>query len=98
MTHLKIGASTAIECLKQFALGVVQVFGEEYMRKPNQANVDRLLQVAEARDFPGMLGSIDCMHWEWKNCPTAWKASFQKQIYTVPTIILEAVASYELWI
>ena len=69
--YLKIGASTAIECLKQFALGVVEVFGEEYMRKPNQVDVDRLLQVAEARDFPGMLGSIDCMHWEWKNCPTA---------------------------
>ena len=96
--YLKIGASTAMECLKQFALGVVQVFGEEYLRKPNQADVDRLLQVAEARDFPGMLGSIDCMHWEWKNCPTAWKTSFQKQIYKVPTIILEAVASYDLWI
>ena len=56
--YLKIGASTAMECLEQFALGIVQVFGEEYLRKPNQADVDRLLQVAKARDFPGMLGSI----------------------------------------
>jgi len=38
------------------------------------------------------------MHWEWKNCPASWKASFQKKLYKVPTIILEAVASYDLWI
>ena len=96
--YLNIGASTAVQCLKRFALGVVEVFGDEYLRKPNQADVDRLLRVAEARDFPGMLGSIDCMHWEWKNCPAAWRASFQKQVYKVPTIILEAIASYDLWI
>jgi len=65
------------------------------LRKPNQADVDRLLQVTEARDFPGMLGYIDCMHWEWKNCPSEWKGAFQKGLYKVPTIILEAVASYD---
>ena len=96
--YLKIGASTALQCLKKFTSCVVEVFGEQYLRKPNQADVDRLLQLAEARDFPEMLGSIDCMHWEWKNCPTAWRASFQKQVYKVPTIILEVVASYDLWI
>jgi hypothetical protein len=24
-----------------------------------------------------MLGLINCMHWEWKNCPTAWHGVFQ---------------------
>lgn len=96
--YLKIGAITALECMKKFALGIIEVFGEEYLRKPNQADVDRLLQAAEARDFPGMLGSIDCMHWEWKNCPAGWKISFQKKLYEVPTIILKAVASDDLWI
>jgi len=28
----------------------------------------------------------------------SWKASFQKKLYKVPTIILEASASYDLWI
>ena len=68
--YLKIGESTTLECLKNFCAGVVQIFGQEYLRKPTQADVDRLLEVAEAHDFRGMLGSIDCMHWEWKNCPS----------------------------
>ncbi|XP_040373008.1 uncharacterized protein LOC121052332 [Rosa chinensis] len=44
-----------------------------------------------------MIGSIDCMHWQWKNCPTGWAGEYsgRKQI---PTIILEAVASYDTWI
>lgn len=43
--YLKIGAITALECMKKFALGVIEVFGEEYLRKPNQADVDRLLKL-----------------------------------------------------
>uniref|UniRef100_A0A0D3C0M0 DDE Tnp4 domain-containing protein n=1 Tax=Brassica oleracea var. oleracea TaxID=109376 RepID=A0A0D3C0M0_BRAOL len=51
----------------------------------------------EERGFPGMIGSIDCMHWEWKNCPTAWKGMYSRGTGK-PTIVLEAVASYDLWI
>eukprot|EP00644_Phytophthora_capsici_P019068 jgi/Phyca11/133492/e_gw1.507.7.1 len=44
-----------------------------------------------------MIGSLDCMHWTWKNCPTAWQGAFQGKEKTV-TVILEAVASRSLWI
>ncbi|XP_048620144.1 uncharacterized protein LOC125590576 [Brassica napus] len=46
---------------------------ERYLRRPTPEDLQRLLDVGEVRGFPGMVGSIDCMHWEWKNCPTAWK-------------------------
>ncbi|GJX51851.1 ALP1-like protein [Tanacetum coccineum] len=48
--------------------------------------------------FPGMLGSIDCMHWEWINCPKAWHGQFARGDKSTPTIMLEVVASYDLWI
>jgi len=96
--YLKISASTALKCMKKFCLAIPQVFGDEYLRKPNQADVDRVLQVAQACDFFDMLECIDCMHWEWKNCPTGWNGAFPKRLYKVQTIILEAVASYDTWI
>ncbi|KAJ9543304.1 hypothetical protein OSB04_023011 [Centaurea solstitialis] len=95
--YVQIGESTAIESLKRFVVAIVEVFGDEYLRSPNNDDLTRLLAVGEKRGFPGMLGSIDCMHWKWKNCPTAWHGMFTGHIHE-PTIILEAVASYDLWI
>jgi hypothetical protein len=37
------------------------------------------------------------MHWKWKNCPTSWQGMYSGH-YHEPTIILEAVTSYDLWI
>ncbi|XP_056685496.1 uncharacterized protein [Spinacia oleracea] len=37
------------------------------------------------------------MHWEWKNYPRAWKGMYQGRSKT-STIILEVVASQDLWI
>ena len=44
-----------------------------------------------------MVGSIDCMHWMWKNCPYAWKGAFQGK-EGAPTLVLEAVCDHRLWI
>ncbi|XP_059650063.1 uncharacterized protein LOC132295800 [Cornus florida] len=73
--YIKIGESTAIKCLKAFCNAIVAVYAEEYMRPPNEADIARLLEEGEQRGFPGMLGSIDCMHWEWKNCPVEWQGT-----------------------
>ncbi|XP_042942910.1 uncharacterized protein LOC122277097 [Carya illinoinensis] len=71
--YIRIGESTAMESLKKFSETIVSVFSDEYLRSPNANDIVRLLVVGEQRGFPGMLGSIDCIHWKWKNCPAAWK-------------------------
>ncbi|CAM8909057.1 unnamed protein product [Rhodiola kirilowii] len=87
----------AVECMKKFCAQVVFHYKAQYLRSPNVTDMNRLLRRAEQRGFPGMLGSIDCMHWEWKNCPTAWQGAYSGRSHR-PTIILEAVASYDTWI
>ncbi|XP_062202013.1 uncharacterized protein LOC133904534 [Phragmites australis] len=52
--------STIIESMRQFVCAVVDVFGDEYLRSPNDEDTARLLATNERRGFPGMLGSIDC--------------------------------------
>ncbi|XP_033141627.1 uncharacterized protein LOC103854675 [Brassica rapa] len=71
--YLRLGDSTSRLCLANFTDAIIELFGNEYLRKPTAEDLQRLLDVGEVRGFPGMIGSIDCMHWEWKNCPTAWK-------------------------
>ena len=95
--YIQIGESTAIESLKRFVKAVVAISSDEYLRSPNNNDIARLLAIGESCGFPGMLGSVDCMHWKWKNCPTAWHDMYSGHIHE-PTIILEAVASYDLWI
>ncbi|CAM8914580.1 unnamed protein product [Rhodiola kirilowii] len=67
----RMGESTTLECLKKWCAQVVEHYKDRYPCSPNAADLSRLLPVAEQRGFPGMIGSIDCMHWEWKNCPTS---------------------------
>ncbi|XP_066323623.1 uncharacterized protein [Miscanthus floridulus] len=96
--YLKIGETTAMEAMKNFVQGVIAIFGERYLRHPTVEDTERLLKIGEKRGFPGMFGSIDYMHWHWERCPTAWKGQFTRGDRKVPTIILEAVASHDLWI
>ena len=93
-----ISKTVLAESLKRFVWAVVTLFEAEYLRAPNQLDIESLLQVAETRGFPGMIGSIDCMHWEWENCPVGWFGEHRGHTGHKPTIILEAVAGPNLWI
>ncbi|XP_021733024.1 uncharacterized protein LOC110699819 [Chenopodium quinoa] len=92
----KLGLSLLQKCtaaIRMLAYGVAPDVVDEYLHE----DLRRILHQNELRGFPSMIGSIDCMHWEWKNCPTAWKAQYAGRSKTA-TLILEAVADQDLWI
>ncbi|RDY00632.1 hypothetical protein CR513_16170, partial [Mucuna pruriens] len=62
--YVCIGESIVIECLYNFVKGVNEVFVIEYLRKPNNNYIKRLLKIGDSVDLPGMLGNIDRMHKE----------------------------------
>ncbi|CAM6098600.1 unnamed protein product [Calypogeia fissa] len=66
--YVRIEESTTISALKHFVEAVVSCFGEEYLQEPTQANIRRHMETNATRGFVGMFGSLDCTHWDWKNC------------------------------
>lgn len=100
--YLQIAENTTIESLKRFVRAIVEIFEDEYLRYPTSADTFRLLALREQRGFSGMLGSIDCMHWEWKNCPSAWQGMYSlrpdslcQDMLMSRFIILRCVTSYQ---
>ncbi|XP_026434053.1 uncharacterized protein LOC113331575 [Papaver somniferum] len=85
--HMKLVA--VMKCLcKSTPAGSV----DDYTR----TDVQRLLAENADRGFPGMLGSVDCMQWPWKNCTVAWQGTYRGKDKE-SSFVLEAVASYDLW-
>jgi hypothetical protein len=95
--YIRMGESTILEIVNQFTRTIVIIYGATYLRQPNSEDIARLLHVAEERGFLRMLGSLDCMHWEWERCPTALHGQYRGH-FKKPTIILEVVVSVDLWI
>ncbi|XP_058726702.1 uncharacterized protein LOC131598084 [Vicia villosa] len=60
--YVRIGESTSVECLERFVRGVNVVFGAEYLRKPNNTDVEHLLQMGELRRFPGSKNDINVIN------------------------------------
>lgn len=93
--YLQIGETTANTTLRKFFGGVVACFKSEFLQPPNPDELKQIMAEYEDRGFPGCKGSLDGMHWEWKNCPAGWAGQFQGKEKT-PTIVLEGVASKNL--
>ncbi|XP_021980607.1 uncharacterized protein LOC110876758 [Helianthus annuus] len=64
-----------------------------YLRKPAFSDMQQILEHhAKYHGLPGMIGSLDCIKWEWELCLTAWQDSHTSGYHGMPVMMLEAVA------
>eukprot|EP00475_Leptophrys_vorax_P026238 TRINITY_DN3691_c0_g1_i11.p2 TRINITY_DN3691_c0_g1~~TRINITY_DN3691_c0_g1_i11.p2 ORF type:complete len:217 (+),score=46.47 TRINITY_DN3691_c0_g1_i11:328-978(+) len=94
--YCRLGESTILESFKQFNQAVISLYGQKYLRPPSDDEAQRLSDQNAERGFPGCIGSIDCMHWRWLNCPKALAGQFKGYKKGGPTLVLEAVVDKKL--
>ncbi|XP_071741572.1 uncharacterized protein [Rutidosis leptorrhynchoides] len=68
--YLHMGEQTSYDYLNKFCKWIFHLYATEYLRKSTAQDVQHLTaKHAQIHGLPGMLGSTDCMHWRWRNCP-----------------------------
>jgi hypothetical protein len=93
--YIRTSGTLNAEALNKFCESVVALFGDEYLCPLDGANLQYILDQNAARGFPGCIGSLDCMHWLWKNCPAAYHGQHTGK-GKKPSIVLEAIATFDL--
>ncbi|KAL4592541.1 hypothetical protein LXL04_005541 [Taraxacum kok-saghyz] len=94
---IRMSARVARESLDIFCDFVLIMYKPRYGREPTRNDIRQLYaHHAQVHGFPGMLGSLDCMHWRWNGCPSAWHGQYTKGQYGYPTVVLQAAASQDM--
>jgi hypothetical protein len=83
---------------RRFWDAIIKAFKGTYLRMPNLTEARAISDRNASRGLPGCLGSIDCMHWYWGNCPNGLKGMYKGRD-KFPSVVLEAVADmdYRIW-
>ena len=100
MDYFQMGETTGRECVKRLARVVAnhQDFTDKYRRAMKRTDARKLSDLHRRfHGVAGMIGSLDCMHVGWRLCLVAWQGAY-KGAKGKPTIVLEAVTDYNLWI
>ena len=97
--YFQMSKPLAVRCCDEYALMIKDLYSSEYLRVPDENDLKGICRLHRAvHGVNGMMGSLDCMHTRWKNCPKAWQASFKSGKESGgPTVVLEAMSDYHLW-
>jgi len=93
--YIRMAETTVLETVSRFCSAIIACFSDIYLRSPTVADLKFLLSSYEKAGWIGCLGCLDVMKWQWKNCPMAWRGSYQGK-ERVPTVALEAIVDHRL--
>nr|GEW63905.1 hypothetical protein [Tanacetum cinerariifolium] len=95
--YLKIVERCARKCLENFTKCIYILYVEEFLRNPTSEDIKNIYALHEEKlGLLGMLGSIDCMHCDWRNFPKSLHGQFKRCDHKYTTVMLEAVANQKL--
>ena len=95
--YFQMSKTLARDCCINFYRKIRTVYESEYLRTPTKEDLKAITRLHQnVHKVPGMVGSLDCMHTYWKNCPVAWQGSY-KGSKSKPSIVLEAMSDHHLF-
>jgi hypothetical protein len=97
--YFQMGESTAMKCVKMFIKEMTKSsFRTKYFSAMTAADAKRVEAChKEVHGVHGMIGSLDCSHFVWGNCPVAYHGQFQGK-EGKPTVVVEAMADHTLYV
>ena len=95
--YFQMSQQFARDLCKAFDNLIIALYLKDFLRLPTAADLKKTVQLHHSvHKVNGIVGSLDCTHTYWKNCPKAWQGSFKGK-EDKPSIVLEAVADYNLF-
>lgn len=98
--NFQLSASALRLLCGSFCKLIVREFGSQYLnRAPNAQERKSISRAMARKGFPGCLGSWDCKHFNWKNCPMRLAGHHKGHAEGgKKTLILEAIADHRRYI
>ena len=94
--HFQISDTTLDATKEFFCDAVIAKFEDTYLPRISPTIAMNVIQKHEQIGWPGLLGSLDCSHWEWARCPKSMHGEFKKGTKKHPSIVYECVADCNL--
>jgi hypothetical protein len=98
--YYQMGETTAREALKKLAWCIANscALRGQFFRSMTRTDARNASDLHKRKHgVEGMIGSLDCMHIGWKNCPVAWQGAYTSGKEGHPTLVLEAMADHNLF-
>ena len=95
--YVRLSRSTVAQATKLLLEFIVRRWASTYLRRPNQSELKAMMKRNAHRGFPGCMGSLDCIHWEWYQCPTGMAGAYQRRKGSRGGVV-EAECDEDLWI
>jgi hypothetical protein len=97
--YYQMGETTARDAFKRFTRIIAgsENLRQRFFRSMTRSDATKISEMHfNHYGVHGMVGSLDCMHVPWKNCPVAWQGTHSGKAGS-PTLVLEAMADHNMW-